>query len=163
MIYAGIGSRETPVEVLNNMVKIGKYLASIGYVLRSGGAGGADSAFERGCDLVGGEKNIYLPWKSFNGSSSTYVTVSGDAMQLAMKYHPAWDRLSQGGQRMMARNAYQVLGFELDTPADFIVCWTVGGLAQGGTGQALRMAEDYGVKIFNLFHGSQALKSHLGL
>ena len=47
--YAGIGSRNTPKEVLDVFESIGKYLALQGFVLRSGGADGADRAFERGC------------------------------------------------------------------------------------------------------------------
>ena len=48
--YAGIGSRETPPQVLEQMRKIGTFLAERHYVLRSGGAKGADTAFELGCD-----------------------------------------------------------------------------------------------------------------
>ena len=48
-IYTGIGSRNTPKEVLELMKTIGKYLGCLGYELRSGGADGADSAFESGC------------------------------------------------------------------------------------------------------------------
>ena len=44
--YAGIGSRETPKEILKEMTKIGQELESKGYTLRSGGAIGADKAFE---------------------------------------------------------------------------------------------------------------------
>ena len=36
--YAGVGSRETPQDVLETMWKIGKHLADKGYTLRSGGA-----------------------------------------------------------------------------------------------------------------------------
>ena len=161
MIYAGIGSRETPSDIIDTMETIGKYLAEAGHTLRSGHAGGADMAFENGCDTVNGDKTIFLPWKGFNGSDSQFYTVSTEAMELAMQYHPAWQRLTQGGQKLMARNAYQVLGYELDTPADFIVCWTVKGQKTGGTGQALRMAADYQIPVFNLFHGTAALKAFI--
>lgn len=57
--YAGIGSRKTPKNVLDFMFEIGKELALLGYVLRSGGAEGADSAFEKGADSVKGMKEIY--------------------------------------------------------------------------------------------------------
>lgn len=55
-IYAGIGSRKTPKKILEQMRNISSFLAKEGYTLRSGGADGADSAFEDGCDLVLGEK-----------------------------------------------------------------------------------------------------------
>ncbi|NYZ25158.1 hypothetical protein HND93_36125, partial [Azospirillum sp. ROY-1-1-2] len=67
MHYAGIGSRETPPAVLEVMAAVGERLAQLGWVLRSGGAVGADQAFERGCDRVGGRKEIFLPWPGFDG------------------------------------------------------------------------------------------------
>ena len=61
MIYTGIGSRKTPIEIINKMIKLGQILGKHGYILRSGGANGADKAFEQGCDNVLGKKEIYLP------------------------------------------------------------------------------------------------------
>ena len=52
MYYAGIGSRETPKVVCDMMYKIGAAHADLGLTLRSGGAIGADIAFERGCDSI---------------------------------------------------------------------------------------------------------------
>jgi predicted Rossmann fold nucleotide-binding protein DprA/Smf involved in DNA uptake len=46
--YAGIGSRETPKEICNKMTEIASLLEKQDFVLRSGGANGADSAFEKG-------------------------------------------------------------------------------------------------------------------
>ena len=56
--YAGVGSRSTPAKVLQWMEWIGRGMAEAGMVLRSGAADGADSAFERGCDSVGGDKRM---------------------------------------------------------------------------------------------------------
>lgn len=47
-IYTGIGSRNTPPDILDIMFRLAGKLASEGYVLRSGGAQGADDAFEQG-------------------------------------------------------------------------------------------------------------------
>lgn len=46
LIYTGIGSRETPEWAICKIKKIGGYLYDKGYTLRSGGADGADLAFE---------------------------------------------------------------------------------------------------------------------
>lgn len=54
------------------------------------------------------------------------------------------------GWMFMSRNVYQVLGPNLDDPVEFIICWTKDGKASGGTGQAIRIANDYGVPVFNL-------------
>ena len=149
MIYTGIGSRETPEHVLAIMATIGQYLAEKGWTLRSGGANGADSAFEEGCDSVGGLKEIYIPWQGFNSRAGIVVTTS-EAELLASKYHPAWSKCSQGAKKLHTRNIPQVLGEDLQTPTDMVVCWTVGGKRGGGTGQALRVAQDYKIPIFDL-------------
>ncbi|MGI4814750.1 MAG: hypothetical protein ACRYGG_15665, partial [Janthinobacterium lividum] len=127
MIYAGIGARATPSFSINIMNKFGKFMGSNGHVLRSGAAYGADAAFEKGCDEAQGMKEIFIPWKGFNDSLSELFDVSIGASNLAKKFHPAWSKLSQGGQKLMARNCYQLLGYDLNTPSDFVVCWTKDG------------------------------------
>lgn len=154
MKYAGIGSRQTPHIILDEMILIAKQLAQKGHILRSGGADGADTAFESGCDLVNGKKEIYLPWKGFNGNNSDLYSIKVQALLLAEKFHPRWDKLNQAAQKLMARNCYQVLGYNLDDPVDFIVCWTKDGKASGGTGQAIRIANYYKIPVYNLYNKS---------
>lgn len=143
--YAGIGSRETPKDVLEAFTKLAKYLENHGYTLRSGGAQGADQSFERGCT----NKEIYLPWYGFENNTSDLIVSNPEAFEIAKKYHPNWNALKQGGQKLQARNCHQVLGFDLKTPSDFIICWTKEGKGSGGTGQALRIATDYNIPIFD--------------
>lgn len=147
--YAGIGSRKTPRIYIELFKRVGKYLASQGVILRSGGADGADKAFELGCDSVQGKKEIFLPWKGFNSSNSNLIVANKEAFELAKKYHPQWSILSQGAKRLQARNCHQVLGNNLNTPSSFIICWTEDGKGQGGTGQALRIARDYNIPYFD--------------
>lgn len=149
MYYAGIGSRETPDDVLKSFIRIAKYLAKEGYILRSGGAGGADLAFENGCDVEGGKKEIYLPWRCFNGSYSSLILSNPKAFDIAAKYHPYWHNLKDGAKKLQARNSHQVLGKNLETPSSFIICWTKGGKDIGGTAQAIRIARDNDIKVFN--------------
>jgi hypothetical protein len=156
MIYAGIGSRKTPVDVLELMHNLGKNLGKAGAMLRSGGAKGADKAFELGCISVDGEKEIFLPYKGFNGSDSPFYTVTPEARRIAKQFHPNWPGLGDVGRDFMGRNAYQVLGYKLDTPAHLIICWTPGGKITGGTGQALRMAQHFNIPVVNL--ASQSLE-----
>ena len=149
MYYAGIGSRETPKEILELFERIAVYLAQNGYVLRSGGADGADKAFEVGCDKGKGQKEIYLPWPKFNHSSSHLVVSDTLAFDLAKKYHPAYDKLSDAAKKLQARNTHQILGWDLKSPSYLVICWTPHGKAIGGTAQALRIAKDYNIPIFN--------------
>jgi|SRR6056297_204301 len=149
MIYAGIGSRKTPEDICRKMHNAGRAIAKLNGTLRSGGASGADKAFETGCDTINGDKEIYLPYKNFNGNSSPLYGTDKTVRLFAKKFHPNWNALSSRGHDFMGRNVYQVLGHRLDTPADFILCWTPNGDITGGTGQALRIAVAYDIPIFN--------------
>ncbi len=149
MFYTGIGARKTPKEILDLFVRIGKYLANEGFVLRSGGAKGTDHAFEKGCDLSNGKKEIYLPWKGFEGSNSHLIVKDRKAFDIAKIFHPYWDSLKQGAKKLQARNSHQILGNDLNSPSKFVICWTEKGLGRGGTGQALRIAKHYKIPIFD--------------
>ena len=156
-LYAGIGSRQTPQTIQELMVRIGHYLADRGWVLRSGGAEGADSAFEKGCDEVHGRKEIFLPWKGYNDNKSPFFykgklipkDIRDQSFELASKYHPAWEQCSYGAKCLLARDGMQVLGKDLKTPVSMVIFWSPNP-NHGGTSQALRIAKDLKVAIFNL-------------
>jgi hypothetical protein len=115
-------------------------------------------AFEEGCDRNLGQKEIYLPWKGFNGSRSPLYTPSPGAYVIAERFHPHYAMLSSAAKKLMARNSHQVLGQDLNTPSEFVVCWTPDGCstrasrteATGGTGQAIAIADATGIPVFNL-------------
>jgi len=151
--YAGIGSRETPPDILALMTKVAQYLSSQDYTLRSGGADGADTAFERG---AGDKKEIYLPWKGFNKSRSQLYNVPEQALLVASKIHPAWDKCTQAARKLHGRNILQVLGADLNTPVEFVLCWTKDGKEIGGTATAMRLAREKEIPVFNF-----AIKSDL--
>ena len=139
LCYAGIGARNTPDEILADMSRIGDNLAREGYTLRSGGAKGADTAFEHGAALATGATEI------FTAQDSTAA-----AEELAGLYHPNWGACRSYVRSLHGRNSMILMGQNLDTPVDFIVCWTPGGMVTGGTGQSIRMAEGLGITVVNL-------------
>lgn len=151
-IYAGIGSRHTPGDVLITMLHLAQDLSDMGWVLRSGHADGADQAFEQGAKPE--LREIYLPWASYNkgGSAPGHRFAHGNRFQMdiAAKHHPAWHNCSQGAKKLHTRNVSIVLGEDLITPADFVVCWTHGGTGSGGTGMAIRIAGSYDIPVFDL-------------
>lgn len=157
-VYAGGGSRRTPPEVLALMERVALRLAELGFLLRTGGAEGADEAFLRGCLRGGGEAEVYLPWPGFRRHKGTLQRPLPEAFELAAQRHPAWERLSPSVQALMARNVHVLLGPNLDTPARFFVCWTPGGETVGGTGHALRVALAHGIPVANLAEGRKALQ-----
>lgn len=147
--YTGIGARKTPPEIMVVERQVASSLERHGYILRSGGAAGSDTAFEQGV-IRPTNKRIYLPWHGFNGRASKYNTPTREAIELASRYHPAWEKLGQASRKLMGRNSHQVLGYDLVTPSEFIICWTPGGEMVGGTSQALRIGLDHKIPIINL-------------
>jgi len=157
--YAGIGSRYTPVDVQKMMTEIASRLSRLNYILYSGGADGADTAFETGA----AQKLIFLPWNGFNNRKETgtdYIVPRYNA-KLVKQFHPKSSALSESGWKFMSRNSYQVLGPDLKSPVDFVLCWTKDGKASGGTGQALRIAKAHGIPIFNFYHGYEEFGSYM--
>ena len=155
MRYAGIGARKTPPRILRIMADSARELAKKGYSLSTGAAKGADQAFAEGAIGGYGRVDLYLPWSSYekqwwrhlNGDVYTHIldTVSHKAaIQSVYKYHPAANRLSQGVLKLHARN------FLVMENVDFVICWTPNGEVTGGTGQALRLAIDRGIRVYNL-------------
>jgi hypothetical protein len=165
--YAGIGSRETPKDVCMYMTAVAKRLASLGYTCNSGGADGADSAFERGAVI---NRQIFLPWDGFNGRDvmnmnklhNTFdYSVPPFNPNLVKKYHPKPSSLSYVGWKFMSRNSYQVLGKDLNTPVEFVLCWTKEGKLKGGTAQAIRIALDRKIPVFNFYHGYKEFAEYM--
>lgn len=160
--YAGIGSRDTPAPVCDTMRRVATRLARRGFTLRSGGAKGADTAF---ADGTGGDAQIFLPWRGFREIYyGSYAVVQdqpeSEAFRIAAHLHPGWAHLSDPVRALMARNIHQILGADLRSPCDFVVCWTPDGAqteAQrgqhtGGTGQGIALADRWGIPVFNLHH-----------
>lgn len=160
MKYAGIGSRETPEDICELMKRIAVWLSEDTHVLRTGGAPGADDAFLRGwiSNIMEGRgvAELYLPWKNFNGwgeenrAAMLVEYPTHEAWKMASFYHPAWERLNPGPRKLHARNMHIMLGWKLDDPVDYVICWTPEGRLVGGTAQALRVAIDLAVPIYNL-------------
>lgn len=145
--YAGIGSRQTPAFVCGYFTELAKLLQSRDYVLRSGAALGADSAFENGVSDPT-MKEIILPWREFNGHESQ-ILPNEQCFLLAQEIHHNWKSLTRGAKSLHARNIKQILGDSLDSPVDFVLCWTDGGKTVGGTATAIRLAELLNIPVFN--------------
>lgn len=157
--YTGIGSRNTPWEICMLMSAIAKKYANAGWVLRSGGAEGADTAFENGAVIAHGKQEIYIPWEGFNqhysGRTSLLVTdklTLESADKLAAEVHPAWDRCSPAAKKLHIRNTFQVLGINLLRPSSLLICWAPiqGDSIKGGTRTAWEIAKLYDIPRFNL-------------
>ncbi len=152
--YTGIGSRSTPGHILTLIHRVSEKLDKQGFLLRSGGADGADAAFEK----FSTKKEIYLPWDGFNGrkhdgvSYFDYLQCPGWPIAKASvdSFHPAPNALSNAGRKLMARNAMQISGRDCKSRTDVVICWTKDGKDIGGTSQAIRMARSFDIPVLNL-------------
>ncbi|MFZ3481996.1 hypothetical protein [Sphingomonas sp. 3-13AW] len=159
--YAGIGSRETPGvsakypgRVCGSMRVIAQRLHASGLTLRSGGAEGADEAFEAGSSPERSE--VFIIRRGIRGSRSPLYPrpenahITAEAEKLASLLHPKWAACGDYARQMHTRNMHQVLGVRLDSPSRFIIAWTKDGADTGGTGQAIRCGWHKGVPVVNL-------------
>ena len=179
-IYTGVGSRDTPSEIIEIM-SIGAYkLASIGFVGRSGSARGADTAFEIGHTIYSKDTGLsrfesFLPWDGFNGFTNDDIHVVSPALasynrakSIIRSIHPMYQRLSPEARKLHTRNVFQVLGANLDAPSGLLICWAKPrGVfsVQGGTNTAYQLALQHGAIILNLYHADHLDKfvKYLGI
>ena len=70
--------------------------------------------------------------------------------RIASEVHPAWDRCNEWARGMHSRNCHQILGYDLKSPVDAVICWTPDGKIQGGTATAIRISMKYDIPVFNL-------------
>jgi hypothetical protein len=138
MIYAGIGSRETPKDILGVFQFMGAVYAREQDILRSGHARGADMAFETGCDEFGGHKEIFYA-----------EDATPEAIKLASEHHPNWRACGPYARKLHGRNMMIILGRSLNEPVDMVFCWTPNGAKVGGTATGIRVAEAHSIPVVN--------------
>lgn len=161
--YSGIGSRTINENIKVNMITLATALSLQGYTLRSGNATGSDQAFADG--VVKDMAQIWLPWMGFNqdfqdkypdhryrlvGHHHSVGEDDADAWDSIEKFHPKPEALNSNGRCFMARNYRQIVGLG-EPDSEFVICWTHDGTDVGGTGQAIRIAKDRGIPVYNLF------------
>lgn len=172
--YTGIGSRKTPTEIQKLMKRFAGLQCK---TLRSGGADGADMAFQQGCEQALGEKTfkcprpeIYLPWSSFNKGKSVTTPGIHEYTEDELKFadyvlYRAFPVLNvrQIVRSLFRRDVFQVTGkahtVEDTKCSEFVLCWTPDGCTTprtytqgvtGGTGIAICVAFEFDVPVFNL-------------
>lgn len=154
---AGVGSEDTPTSVDTEIEAIMRMLVPLGFVLRSGAARGFDKMAERWAKWLGGETEIFLPWKGFGEHQSRLYKPPPIAFEIAQehmsKHH--WHGMSPGAQACHARDVQQVLGKHCGPPSipvGLVFCWTPGGKVVGGTATAIKVAGSHGIPVFNLYN-----------
>lgn len=166
--YSGVGSRKTPLHILYVLSLLSYVFERNGLKLRSGGALGADTAFLDALLYPESNSQIFVTNKSikphyYNPKELYGLSFDGlyrQAMRLIMdnRLHKNWESCSSVALDLHNRNVFQVLGVDLETPSQFVLCWTGRGESDfsettqltGGTGTAINTASFYGIPVFNL-------------
>lgn len=164
LFYTGVGSRQTPYEICCLMTATAKFLDRKGYILRSGGATGADYSFEIGAS----NPIIYSPNEKHKpASGKPRIIPELDAYRtIAEKCCLHYKTIkSQYVKDLHTRNICQVIGH---TPnevirSQFLLAYTQNGDFVGGTTSALRCAILFDVPIFNFgkYHTIEIQKKEL--
>lgn len=167
---AVIGSREAPEFELKLIRQFVKILVECGYAIYSGGCPkGVDLAAYKGAYASKtsdkARNRIYIPWEGsaklkHNPEMGIYDATRFDnydiARTLAQLARGSFEGLNEWGEKLHSRNPYQVLGDSLCDNVDFVLTWAKpsgkGGFVKGGTGTAVRIAIEHGIKVYNLYH-----------
>lgn len=170
--YTGVGSRSTPQEVLSIMEDAGYRLAKMGFILRSGKACGADTAFQLGAQKHNNAScEVYIPWRGFQGGEGLFSKWDISLAQIDSVYpqhkelrwewvrevHSGWDKLSTGARKLHERNIHQLFGMDLGNAylnqSKFVLYYseeTKSGNPKGGTATCVNMAKKQGIRTLNL-------------
>lgn len=170
--YAGVGSRETPPEVLEMMFRIGKVLCDMGWDGWSGEAPGADYFFHAGAKASAsygeGRFSAIIPWQGFKTEGEVRVyskpgnniyllesfNVSRKAYCLGIGARGTGAGLKPGGVALHTRNAIQVLGADLASPVRMVVAYAKedkNGRPKGGTATAINLARHLKIPVINMW------------
>ncbi|MFV0357717.1 MAG: hypothetical protein ACK5LG_21825 [Bacteroides thetaiotaomicron] len=161
MIYAGIGPRNTPEKVRDQMTVIGSQLEKLGFILSSGDGIGADQAWAEEVDPK--NSRIFIVDKKPNCPHGVIPDFLQDQWDFANrhfgKHRGGLSLTTQSAhvQYLFMRNLNILMGADLTAcePVDFVAYWyekdCPNGWA-GGTGHTVSMARDPDINIpcFNI-------------
>lgn len=162
LIFTGVGHRKGVPDPIRNMAtNITSWLCARGVKLRTGDATGMDEIFRTAApkDMC----QFFAPHGRYNkhpdatmiSPSSTLPCYYSQARDITANTHPAYHHIGDFERELHIRNAFEVLGTELNQPSNFLLCWTKDGAEAkttretGGTGQAIRLALHYNIPVFN--------------
>lgn len=160
--YAGVGSRRVTEDAGRVQKAIARRLNQSGYWLFSGEASGSDANFT---EASGDHFTTFVTHHGSKGIPMVYPILPL-AEEMASKNHPVWNKLDTYARKLMSRNVHQVFGPWLNTPVEFVCCWTPDGCEShetrtrntGGTGLAISVASKASIPVVNTFNTNWSYK-----
>ena len=143
--------------------------ATNGVIMRSGGAEGADLCAETAYFEASKENpevlklvEIFVPWRSFNASnplhkhySKSLPGVEEEECLLTVMNESHYLNLSNGAALLHLRNCKEILGDNLDSPVDVVICFTVNRKVVGGTATGIKLAINSGIPVYNIYGATE--------
>lgn len=156
MIITGIGSRNIPTSLFCFIRDNSQQYAGNGLHLRTGDAKGSDTAFSEGWN--GNRKDLFVPFK--NRVKSNYHICGNqnqfaEAKKLVESIRPHVKKLDEYVRYLHYRNAFQVLGLDLNQPSDILICYAEpvnSKSVRGGTNTAVQIAHKFNIPVYNLWY-----------
>lgn len=151
--YSAVCTTDAPEAVITLIPAIAKKLDNSNYTLRSTGNPGIEQIFETQSHRV----EYFIPWNGFNGKF-VKEELPKEAFTIASHLHPAWHKLTNQAQKLKARSVAQLMGMDLKTPSDFLICWSPDGACResevtritGSAGLSIKLATRMHIPVFNL-------------
>lgn len=161
--YTGIGSRETPIDAQHLITEVSIYLKAEGWTLRTGTGSHANKAFQ----IAAGEnKEVYVPWDNFFPNEVGIASMTEKSSRMAYevwklrekkglvptegRISGKWEDLHPGTKALLAKAMCMLLGKNLNTPSDMVVCWTPGAKIVGISSHVICLAVSKHIPVFNL-------------
>jgi len=153
-----IGSRTTPPAILELMRQYAEISYKQGFIIRSGGAAGADHIVTK--YVPAPYREIYIPWNDFNGLRHNGTDIflwtkspkKVNATATAIECYHNKEFLKPSHKALHSRNMMQIFGFNMDVneKSEAVICWTPNGELIGGTRSAIVAANKVDIPVYNL-------------
>lgn len=167
--FTCVGSRKATDEQAEILAGFALRLLRAGYKGRSGLSGPCDLALNTAlaqCPQAPCE--FYLAWNGYDGwwrggldgriYEPRWFENYPQAIEIVSTIHPVWDKLKRGDKLLHGRNVYQVLGLDLQSPSDVLICAAPvdkKGRVLGGTATAFNLATQHQIPCFNIMLAGQ--------
>lgn len=150
--YTGTGIVQVSKSMKETILAIAKYLSDQGYTLRTGLSKGMDAAFIEGSDSV----SLFTYEGENTNGADAFICEETDFIKRDLKEnYLTLGALTKVARQRVVRSYYELLGEDLNTPSEFLVCYDP---CEGVVNYTHRLANRLGIKVYNLYDKEELKK-----
>lgn len=148
--------RDFPLEVKEKLYTLASKLIAKGYTIR---INGDDKEYtEKFMKLSDTHVEVYIPWKGFNNIESKHYYSNLTAKEIARKFFPGWEKITDSVKSLLARNVRMLFGDKNNSISMCLITWSEKGESRVAeltkdTGKAyfiIKVAATYGFPVVNI-------------